>query len=565
MKAFLSSFLLLFFAQVVFGQDWQPIYLNETIYYTSSLDPEETFGIFAADLSFESDSSDVKIALNVDTVETCSCYQSDCRILKANFLQNKIVYSDSGVVVFQNPDTLIFHTHAHTGESWIFKNDDEMGEITATLILESVMDVLGQTDSVKTISLSNGEEIELSKKHGVIRWLKPDFTISIHSIPKRNLGEAYLTESEVYDFEIGDVFAYVIESYQVNYPGASVETFLGKFVVRFDVLSVDNQEAMRTITVLRNYIEKHHLEWDPYYDSPYYSNSLESKADTIVLDINLESNDPLYELPENSYWNKPIITHLSQDLISNMVSPLYYIIDEYSFWLGYNFTLNPMHHKTFNNRRALQYGFESFDMPYTPLNTISDFLSIDFEWYNTWAPENIDYLLRGCGGYYDNPEILRGEILDIATEYNSFASDISRQSATSILEGVGVVEFYNQIIQFESSEGIKTKLIGYKKGEETMGFIPEVSDIVSVGIENAIRQIGFSVFPNPAHDKVRIQIPIVGKGRLTFFDISGRVIMQTEINSNKMEIETGDYSPGVYFIQIETPEGRGVEKLVISR
>lgn len=563
MKKFVLAFILISFTQLVFGQGWQPVYLNEAIYYTSSSTPDEPFGVFASDLSFDMDSSDVKIALRADTVEVCSCLQSDCRILKANFLQNKIVYSDSGVVVFQNPDTLTFRTLAHTGDSWIFKNDDEMGEIMATIISESVMDILGQTDSVKTITLSNGEEIDLSKNHGIILWSKPEFTLSIHSIPKRNLGEVYLTKSEVYDFEVGDVFAYVIDSYKLKYPGASVETRMGKFVVRLDVLSIDNQQAMRTITVLRNYIEKHHSEYDPYYGSPYYLNSLESIADTIVLEINLESFDPLYELPENTYWNKPIDMQLNQDFVSNMVN----VSSEYDFdffWLGYNFTANPMHHKTFNNRRALHFGFESFDMPFTPLNTISDFMSYDFDGDYTWDPENIDYLLRGCGNYYDNPEILPGETLEIANDYNYY-SDIPRQSAQSTVEGIGVVAFYNEFIQFESSEGIKAKLIGYKKGEETMGFIPDVGAIMSVGIENAKKQIGFSVFPNPASNTINILMPTSGFGKLRLFDISGRVLYTMPINSEKSKIETGQFPSGVYFIQVETQKGIGVEKVIISR
>ena len=564
MKAIIPSFLLLFFAQLVFGQDWQPIYLNETIYYTSSLDTEESFGVFAADLSFESDSSDVKITLNVDTVETCPCIQNVCRLIKANFLQSKIVYSDSGVVVFQNPDTLTFHTLAQIDDSWLFKNNDENGEITATIISESVMDVLSQTDSVKTIALSNGEEIDLSKNHGITRWSKPEFTLSIHSIPKRGLGEVYLTKAEVYDFEVGDIFAYVIDNYSGQNHGAAAETYSRRYVVRFDVISIDEQEPIRTITVLRHYVKKYYYEYDPYYGSSYSDNYLESKIDTIVLEINLESFDPLYELPENNYWTKPARMNLNQDFVSNMISLTFDNDYGYFFGQGYNLTASAMHHKSFNNRRALHFGFASFEIPFTPLNTLSDFMSYANVNYLGWS-ENIDYLLYGCDySYCDNPDILPGEILDIANEYNYY-NNTCRQSATSVVEGIGVVEFYNQIFEFEFNEGVKAKLIGYKKGEETMGFIPDVSAIMSVGIEDAKRQIGFSVFPNPANDRVRIHIPQSGKTQLTIFDISGRVIMQTDFGSNEMEINTGDFVSGLYFIQVETPEGRGVEKLIISR
>ncbi len=159
-----------FLTVAALGQDWQPIYLNETLNYQSAANSDQPIGIFASDLSNFSDSSNVRIVLDTDTSNECSC-ETTCFLLKAGYLQSYIAYLENGVVAFQNPDTFYIHTQANLGDSWVFKIDSLGNDETATITSVSVSEILGEPDSLKTISLSNEEEIQLSKNHGITKWI----------------------------------------------------------------------------------------------------------------------------------------------------------------------------------------------------------------------------------------------------------------------------------------------------------------------------------------------------------------------------------------------------------
>src|SRR5690606_30147647 len=71
-------------------------------------------------------------------------------------------------------------------------------------------EVLGVIDSVKTMGLSDGRTIQLSKNHGVLNFESTDGEIfSLSGIPDRQLGTYPIGRHEIFDFEVGDVFVYV--------------------------------------------------------------------------------------------------------------------------------------------------------------------------------------------------------------------------------------------------------------------------------------------------------------------------------------------------------------------
>src|SRR5690606_17216802 len=124
MKQSLLFLLSFYIIQASFGQHWQPLYLNETLNYQPSTDPDEIIGIYAGDLSNSSDSSDVRIVLDTDSLDDCNC-ETSCFLLKAGHFQSSISYLANGVVAFQNPDTFYIHTRANLGEAWVFKRSEE--------------------------------------------------------------------------------------------------------------------------------------------------------------------------------------------------------------------------------------------------------------------------------------------------------------------------------------------------------------------------------------------------------------------------------------------------------
>lgn len=114
----------------------------------------------------------------------------------------------------EQPDTVHFllKTSAQLGSIWLF---DTARNISATLVAAQSGSVLGQLDSLKTIVLSSGDTIVLSKAHGVVRMPDyvhqgyqkfPDFWLV--GIPEWKLGKPTLNHADVYDYAVGDVLVY---------------------------------------------------------------------------------------------------------------------------------------------------------------------------------------------------------------------------------------------------------------------------------------------------------------------------------------------------------------------
>ncbi|HAQ71163.1 MAG TPA: hypothetical protein DCR48_09340 [Flavobacteriales bacterium] len=48
------------------------------------------------------------------------------------------------------------------------------------------------------------------------------------------------------------------------------------------------------------------------------------------------------------------------------------------------------------------------------------------------------------------------------------------------------------------------------------------------------------------------------------YDISGRILLSNRHQSKAAEIQLNGYSPGVYFIKIQTPFGHQIEPFIIN-
>lgn len=103
-----------------------------------------------------------------------------------NLVNGDVEFFTSGSAIF------LLKPNARTGDSWTF--NAALG-ITAQVISEGVETILGQSDSVKVISLSSGRELALSKSLGMVRG----FSL----LPVRSLqsGIAYGTDITLWGIE----------------------------------------------------------------------------------------------------------------------------------------------------------------------------------------------------------------------------------------------------------------------------------------------------------------------------------------------------------------------------
>lgn len=82
------------------------------------------------------------------------------------FLQRTIIQR-GGIFNLRDTGNVVIDTRKEKGESWLL---DSVQMITATVVSKDTATYLGVKDSVKTIRLSSGDTILLSKSIGILRY-----------------------------------------------------------------------------------------------------------------------------------------------------------------------------------------------------------------------------------------------------------------------------------------------------------------------------------------------------------------------------------------------------------
>ena len=96
-----------------------------------------------------------------------------------------------------------------------------------------------------------------------------------------------------------------------------------------------------------------------------------------------------------------------------------------------------------------------------------------------------------------------------------------------------------------------------------------IDDTCFVGIEEIGLAEKMSIYPNPTSEMLFVKYRTKDelKGDISLRDINGRMIFNKQnvkLNENIQKIDMGTLPKGIYFIQIDTPKGRVVEKIVRS-
>ncbi len=59
------------------------------------------------------------------------------------------------------------------------------------------------------------------------------------------------------------------------------------------------------------------------------------------------------------------------------------------------------------------------------------------------------------------------------------------------------------------------------------------------------------IYPNPANEMLRIELPGIGSGNMQIMDMQGRIIAETILNQPLMNVSTADFAPGIYWVKLE--------------
>jgi len=79
---------------------------------------------------------------------------------------------------------------------------------------------------------------------------------------------------------------------------------------------------------------------------------------------------------------------------------------------------------------------------------------------------------------------------------------------------------------------------------------------------NAIE--GLSVYPNPANEFVTVELPGATQATGSVFNTTGSLVKAIDSFTAKTEVSVGDFTPGVYFLHIQSEEKTSIIKLVVE-
>ena len=153
--------------------------------------------------------------------------------------------------------------------------------------------------------------------------------------------------------------------------------------------------------------------------------------------------------------------------------------------------------------------------------------------------------LRPARHYYYTLDPGVGTIIfSVTDEYGDGATYVSDEPGFSLRDANG-----NIVLQSDGDygEGISVWLVNSHAGEGAY-----------VGIEEAAAAVSFSLYPNPATDRLNVEC---GEGlrEVTILDVTGRTVVNA---GTARTINVSGLAAGVYMVRVATDNGIGIQKFV---
>jgi hypothetical protein len=476
--------LLIFFTGPVIGQQWRPLTSNEKFNFRIDTASYISNSIWVDSIKIEN--GDSVFFLNRVVTRCDTCFYPYWRLCnQPQFLQKKMIRKPGGFYIFQEPGEYYLKTLAPLNASWIF---DSVAGITAQVVEKNYEMIFNVYDSIKTIHLSNGDTICLSKNHGILKF--PELTFGQHyhleGIEGRNIGIIIPKFADFFNFNVGDVFQYKGEwrSYAIPPSGGG---------------------GLSKITINSRDSSSGYYAYEATVISCHWPEYMGIHGDT----------SHFYEI-ETLVYNDSI-TH-------------------------------------FCNYYPLQIMEDQVDVNAAGLNSSYMIITKDTNQLITKSSRE------------DNP--IDPDLLYIHGSYwsPSYPYEVLIPDGDSFIRkyktGLGLTREYYMIFESMTDH----ELIGYVKNGDTIGIIyPDY--VILESIEEKTEGSKFSVFPNPAADKVVISCKEIPQDRVIveIFSLDGRMVLKKlfEKPDENMEIDVHDLGKGMYYIRIHSCRNEIVKKLII--
>ena len=97
--------------------------------------------------------------------------------------------------------------------------------------------------------------------------------------------------------------------------------------------------------------------------------------------------------------------------------------------------------------------------------------------------------------------------------------------------------------------------------------VVDIYDNTSTGLNDINKNEGIKIYPNPTTNQLTIALESNNqKVEVTIADITGKTIYSTTASeTQKIEVNTKDYSAGVYVVQIQGTDFIETKKLIVAK
>lgn len=181
------------------GQNW--VLLDENTHYFYQKDGEFSGDVF----SVRVDSiSEVGLFLNKTIIPDLDLLANQLNY--PSFFADWISVEESGRKwILHRGNEQVLYPQAALGMSWVY---NELNGVEAEILAIEEEEIWGEVDSVKTILLSTGDRIKLSKRFGILVFPVEHNTFRQLGIKVfgESFGETLIGFDEIFNFEIGDQF-----------------------------------------------------------------------------------------------------------------------------------------------------------------------------------------------------------------------------------------------------------------------------------------------------------------------------------------------------------------------
>jgi hypothetical protein len=107
----------------------------------------------------------------------------------------------------------------------------------------------------------------------------------------------------------------------------------------------------------------------------------------------------------------------------------------------------------------------------------------------------------------------------------------------------------------------EASLEAYQAAAVWKDFSP-ITAITTLGTVDFSAKNKISLYPNPVHDELFVQLNTTDKTTIQLFDATGKVLIQKTVNAAENSIDTSNLVNGLYFVKVNSNEGTITKKVI---